>query len=154
MAVSRLWQVLIKVGNKFPRCQSWLADNSPNWQVEVLVGFPLAVDVPVANPHGYFLGVEALDAVGRRHHVSRVYQGAAARVLCVTVHCGQEAHVPVVMIRNTSRSVKLTTDTLRTLCCCPSHVHVPAPEGHLQTEHHIEVCQKPSETFKARVIIY
>ena len=71
---------------------------SPDWQVEVLIGLPLAVDVPVAEPHGDLLGVEALDAVGGCQHVPGVNQGAATRVLGVTINCGQEAHMPAMML--------------------------------------------------------
>ena len=74
-----------------------LSSFSPDWQVEVLVRLPLAVHVPVAEPHGDLLGVEALDAVGGRDHVPVVYQGAPTRVLGVTIDGGQEAHVPGIL---------------------------------------------------------
>ena len=63
----------------------------------MLVGLPLTVHVPVAEPHGDLPGVEALDAVGGRHHVPVVYQGAPARILGVTMDGGQEPHVPGIL---------------------------------------------------------
>ena len=54
----------------------------------MLGGLPLTVDVPVAEPHRDLPGVEALDAVGGGHHVPGVNQGAATRVLGVTIDGG------------------------------------------------------------------
>ena len=70
---------------------------SPDRQVEVRIRLPLTVDVPVSYPHRDLPGVEALDAVGGRDHVSVVDQGAPARVLGVTTDGGQQGHVPRIL---------------------------------------------------------
>ena len=54
----------------------------------MLVGLPLTIHVPVAEPHRDLTGVETLDAVGGRDHVPGVYQGAATRVLGMTINSG------------------------------------------------------------------
>ena len=70
---------------------------SPDRQVEVRIRLPLTVHVPVSYSHCDLRGVEALDAVGGRDHVSVVYQGAPARVLGVTTDGGQQRHVPRIL---------------------------------------------------------